>query len=121
MSMFPIIFLTIPQITLKSLENAVTEIVGQRFCTLYCLSAPEHESKLARAAHWPSIEGRMGAVRYMHEAEKRVQMKSHCLCLCGISVKDVEPQAGTGWSAPGRQCCCWCVRLWGSSTRPSAP
>lgn len=38
-----------------------------------------------------------------------------------ISVKDVELQAGVGWSAPGRQCCCWCVRLWGSSTRPSAP
>lgn len=36
----------------SNLKNGVTEIVGQRFCTLYCLSAPEQESKQARAAHW---------------------------------------------------------------------
>lgn len=47
-----------------------------------------------------------------------------CFCLClpgGLSVKDAEPAVGVGWSAPGRRCCCWFVRLWGSSTRPSGP
>lgn len=44
------------------------------------------------------------------------------LCLPGgFSVKHVKPELGAGWSAPGRQCCCWCVLLWESSTRPSAP
>lgn len=36
-------------------------------------------------------------------------------------MKNVELQAGARWSAPGRQCCCLCVRLWGSSTQLSIP